>query len=85
MKKKREVKHIKYLVSSLDDLKDVVNTVTHILRGSCTPTTLPEAETSIRAEAMPLNPKTSSMILSLKVPVEYMHPEKKKENGRNSR
>lgn len=63
-----EARKIKYLVTSLDDLKDVVDTVRSMIFRCCEKDDLRPLEDSITLEAYPIKNSLSAFILGLRLP-----------------
>jgi len=61
-------KNIKYLASSLDDLKDIVETVKQMISLGCEKDDIDTVMHAITINAMPLQHSLSSFIISLSVP-----------------
>ena len=59
---------VKYLVTSLDDLKDVVDTVKHMICRRCDKADLYPLENSITLDARPIKSSLSAFILGLRLP-----------------
>ncbi len=68
LEKYGRAKKVKYLVGSLDDLKDIVDTVRHMIIKGCDESDLPSLEELITIDALPLKNNLSSFILDLRVP-----------------
>jgi hypothetical protein len=74
-----EVKSIRYLAGSIDDLKDVVETVKQMISRNCDKGDKDELMLAIAVDAIPLQHSLSSFIISLSVPElvlksKYHHP-----------
>ena len=63
-----EPRPVKYLVTSLDDLKDVVDTVNFTVSNNCKKDDLEQITNSIRVNMIPLQSSKSSFIISMNVP-----------------
>ena len=61
-------REIRYLVNSLDDLRDVVGTIIHIIRSNCHRNDSTVIENSTPFKAIPINSANSSFVLSVMIP-----------------
>lgn len=66
---------IKYLVSSLEDLKDVVETVRQMIGKHCDKDDLKALEDSITLDALPIKNSLSAFILDLRMPQYLLEPD----------
>jgi hypothetical protein len=63
-----EARKIKYLVTSLDDLKDVVDTVRHMIGRHCEKADFTSLENAITLDAFPIKNSLSAFILGFRLP-----------------
>lgn len=69
-------KKIRYLVSSLDDVRDIVVTVSDMLSRRCERDDVETVAALMDISAIPLKNKISSFILSIDIPSFILEPKK---------
>jgi hypothetical protein len=72
LEKYGDLKNIKYLINSLDDLKDVTDTIIHMAKSNCESDDFEAVLDCLGFRATPINSNQTSFIFSLKFPIKFL-------------
>jgi len=78
LQKYGDLKNIKYLINSLDDLKDVTDTIIHMAKSNCESDDFKAVLDCLGFRAIPINSSKSSFIFSLKFPSKFLESRESK-------
>ncbi len=72
LKKYGDLRNIKYLINSLDDLKDVTDTIIHMAKSNCEIDDFETVLDCLGFRATPINASQTSFIFSLNFPTKFL-------------
>lgn len=71
------MKNIKYLINSLDDLKDVTDTIIHMAKSNCHEDDFMAILGCLDFKVIPINASKSSFILTLIFPARFLETQER--------
>jgi hypothetical protein len=78
LEKYGDLRNIKYLINSLDDLKDVTDTIIYMIRSNCEIDDFDSVLDCLGFRVAPINSSQSSFIFSLNFPVRFLEAQENK-------
>lgn len=72
LQKYGETRNIRYLINSLDDLRDVTDTIIHMAKSNCSDEDFEQVLDNLRFKAVQLGSRDSSFIISLDFPIKFL-------------